>query len=194
MESEVPNEEPRLTLEVGKTYVTRGGRSITIDRYEGHSTYPFYGEDQDGASWSFTPDGTHYRGETSPLDLVSLAPCLGEDDVFDEVEDAPRYPKPLSDLLDTFDTVVNNCRSTMLRKNHDYTSGSEDVLSNFRASEMFGIPLGKGILLRMGDKMKRIQTFVEQGTLQVQNESARDAVEDLVNYAILLAHSFEQDD
>lgn len=36
------------------------------------------------------------------------------------------------------------------------------------------------------DKFKRIETFVRNGTLQVKNESVNDAIEDSINYLILL--------
>jgi hypothetical protein len=73
----------------------------------------------------------------------------------------------------------------MKAKNHDYTGG-DDPFSNFRSSEQLGIHPVVGILLRMQDKIKRINTFATKGELKVKDESVNDAVEDIINYAILI--------
>jgi hypothetical protein len=78
----------------------------------------------------------------------------------------------------------NRCYAIMKQKNHDYTAGSDDPFANFRSSEVFGVPGEMGILMRMMDKMKRINTFINTGRLEV-NESVIDAWEDIVNYAII---------
>ena len=49
-----------------------------------------------------------------------------------------------------------------------------------------------GIMLRMQDKMQRVRTFVNKGTLAVQEESWEDACIDLLNYSILLYASLYQ--
>jgi hypothetical protein len=76
--------------------------------------------------------------------------------------------------------------SVMRKKNHDYTSASENIFANFEASVFFGVEPAKGILLRMGDKMKRIQSFAEQGELKVEDEGVEDAILDLHGYLVLL--------
>jgi hypothetical protein len=75
--------------------------------------------------------------------------------------------------------------ATMEKKNHDYTSGSEDPFANFNASTAIGVHPAIGILMRCMDKFKRIQTFVERGKLEVANEGVEDAIEDVINYMIL---------
>lgn len=92
----------------------------------------------------------------------------------------------LDTLLQLFDETISECREIIVAKNHDYTSGSNDTLANFRASEALGVDPGIGILIRCMDKFKRIQTFIEQGTLQVKGESVDDAIRDVINYLILL--------
>jgi hypothetical protein len=74
--------------------------------------------------------------------------------------------------------------ATMRKKNHDYAASS-DPFQNFNGSEIYGIPRVKGLLLRVGDKLQRINTFVEKGTLKVDNEGVNDAIEDVINYMIL---------
>tara|TARA_R100001440_G_scaffold24346_2_gene39709 strand:+ start:7469 stop:7825 length:357 start_codon:yes stop_codon:yes gene_type:complete len=75
----------------------------------------------------------------------------------------------------------------MEAKNNDYTGGekSEDVFANFRCSSMIGVHPVKGILMRMLDKVQRINSFVNDGQLSVPDETVADACEDIVNYAIL---------
>lgn len=96
----------------------------------------------------------------------------------------------LDELLALVEQTNAECLEIMRRKNHDYTSGSSDVLANFRASEAIGVSPGLGILIRSMDKFKRIQTFIEQGTLQVNSESVRDAISDVINYMHLLNFLF----
>lgn len=75
---------------------------------------------------------------------------------------------------------------TMANKNHDYTQGSEDVFKNFRQAERHGVQPEIGILLRVGDKIERIDTFVRKGNLAVENEGVYDAIDDIINYMILI--------
>lgn len=93
---------------------------------------------------------------------------------------------PSERLLALFDGTVEKCRSIMVKKNHDYTSGSTDPLANFRTAEILGVDAGKGILIRSLDKFKRIQTFIERDNLAVDGESVEDAIEDVINYMVLL--------
>ena len=68
----------------------------------------------------------------------------------------------------------------MVAKNHDY-AGTNDPFRNFRR---FGL---LGILVRLGDKLARLESFVENGELKVKDESVRDTIlfPYLVNYSIL---------
>jgi hypothetical protein len=52
-------------------------------------------------------------------------------------------------------------------------------------AQMIGLDPVSGLLLRVLDKIKRIQTFTEKGVLAVKEESVEDACDDIVNYAIL---------
>jgi len=80
-----------------------------------------------------------------------------------------------------------DCQELSKRKNADYTGGSDDPFGNFRAVETLAISTEVGFLTRMMDKMKRVASFVENGTLQVKEESVRDTLIDLANYSCLLA-------
>lgn len=74
------------------------------------------------------------------------------------------------------------------KKNADYTGVSTDPFANFTAVEMNGVvSTEQGFLVRMTDKMQRINSYVQQGKLQVEDEKVGDTLMDLANYCILMA-------
>lgn len=74
------------------------------------------------------------------------------------------------------------------KKNADYTGKGDDPFANFRRCEQLDIcSVEAGFLTRMTDKMARINSFVQSGTLQVKDESVLDTLLDLANYSILMA-------
>lgn len=81
-------------------------------------------------------------------------------------------------LLYTHDGICQDARATMIKKNQDYAT-EQDVFKNFR---MFG---GLGILVRMSDKLARLRNFEEKAEFSVSDESLRDTIEDLINYAVI---------
>lgn len=90
------------------------------------------------------------------------------------------------DLLQLHKDTCSKAFGIMEAKNHDYTGGSPDPFANFRATEMLGIPAELGILARCLDKFQRIKSFVVKGELKVKGESVDDAIEDVINYMVLL--------
>lgn len=70
---------------------------------------------------------------------------------------------------------------TMKNKNADYTGAADDPFRNFRRHGAMGF------LVRMNDKLARLESFVEKGTYAVKDESVLDTCLDLANYAVLLA-------
>ncbi len=91
----------------------------------------------------------------------------------------------------TNEQLIAFCESTsrgilnlMERKNNDYTGG-ESPFANFEQSSDFGVDPIVGLSVRMGDKMKRIQTFCKNGKLSVTNEGVEDAYKDLIGYSLL---------
>ena len=93
----------------------------------------------------------------------------------------------IKELLELHDETCKKCKEIMGKKNSDYTGGEKatDIFANFKASKVIDIHPVKGILMRMMDKIQRIQSFTNDRKLQVPNESVDDACEDIVNYAIL---------
>ena len=72
----------------------------------------------------------------------------------------------------------------IVKKNHDY-AGTEDFYKNFRECESWGFPAWKGILVRLGDKWRRICNYAMKPTYMV-NESFDDTVIDMANYLFLM--------
>jgi hypothetical protein len=74
------------------------------------------------------------------------------------------------------------------KKNADYTGASDDPFANFRrigqANPSWVLV---GFLTRMTDKFARLESFVQNGLLQVKEESVEDTLLDLANYSSLLA-------
>lgn len=73
--------------------------------------------------------------------------------------------------------LCEEARLLMEKKNHDYAT-EQDPFANFR---MFGV---LGVAVRMGDKLSRLTSFLQQGELSVE-ESLRDTVLDLINYSVI---------
>jgi len=72
-------------------------------------------------------------------------------------------------------------------KNADYSHGS-DPFANFSSVERLSIASAEqGFLVRMMDKMMRLNSFEKRGTLSVKDESVIDTLMDLANYCILMA-------
>tara|TARA_R100001129_G_scaffold154894_1_gene117760 strand:+ start:72 stop:383 length:312 start_codon:yes stop_codon:yes gene_type:complete len=80
--------------------------------------------------------------------------------------------------------IFQQMEGVLKGKNHDYTGG-EDAFANFKQAEDFGIDPLVGLCVRMGDKMKRVQTYCKKGELQVRHEGIEDAFKDFIGYSVL---------
>jgi hypothetical protein len=89
------------------------------------------------------------------------------------------------------ESFFNECIEVSKKKNADYTGSNDNPFSNFTSVENLGIKTEQGFLTRMMDKMARIGSFVSKGELQVKDESVKDTLRDLANYACLLAGYIE---
>lgn len=91
-----------------------------------------------------------------------------------------------SELIELQEQVFDECKSILEKKNNDYSDES-DPFSNFRVAEKLGFCDAEiGLVVRMLDKIKRIQTYLEDGELQVTDEGFDDAIKDTINYCVLL--------
>lgn len=90
------------------------------------------------------------------------------------------------ELADMHAALCTRGATLMRAKNHDYTAG-QHPLANFLAADARGVPAELGLMLRVDDKLKRLQTFITQGTLKVSGEGVKDSIIDVINYMVLLA-------
>jgi len=89
------------------------------------------------------------------------------------------------ELLTLQSNTFGRCQLILKAKNADYCHG-DDPYKNFRSSQILGISPIHGILMRVMDKIERINTFATKGSLEVQNESFVDSCEDIINYMVLI--------
>lgn len=71
-------------------------------------------------------------------------------------------------------------------KNAAY-SGNGDPFKNFKLAQHVGLTAEQGILLRMGDKIARCATLINNPSTPTGDESLQDTLLDLMNYANLLS-------
>ena len=90
-----------------------------------------------------------------------------------------------------FYNLLDKMKEVHDMKRHDYAS-QEDVFKNFRTCEMAGIPAWKGVAIRIGDKVSRLMSFVKQNELKVKDESIRDTLIDMANYALICAILYDE--
>src|SRR2546422_1657577 len=68
------------------------------------------------------------------------------------------------------------------KKQADYGRG-DDPFANVRASTEWGVPAWVGAMIRLNDKVRRLQSLALKGKLA--NESAEDSLRDIAVYAII---------
>lgn len=92
------------------------------------------------------------------------------------------------EYMEYHNACMEKMKAITKAKNADYTGTSDDPFANFTQTEsVAGVSTEAGFLVRMGDKMARIKSFVQKGVLQVKDESVEDTLLDLANYCILMA-------
>ena len=92
----------------------------------------------------------------------------------------------IDDLEADIAEIVATLADMRKAKGHDY-SGEADTFDNLRE---FG---SLGVLVRIGDKFKRLKNFYRQGRLDVTDESVKDTMRDLINYSLFLLIMYEQE-
>ncbi len=83
-----------------------------------------------------------------------------------------------------FNSIIDEMKKIHMEKNHDY-DGNKNYLSSLKSSVRMGIPAWKSVVIRIQDKLARLENFVISGKLKVKDESIEDTLKDLANYAIL---------
>ena len=96
-------------------------------------------------------------------------------------------------LLDYCRAECDKMLAIMEAKNSDYAGGKDEyAFNNFEKVKLLGIcDTEIGFLTRMTDKMCRITSFVKNKELMVKDESVKDTLRDLANYALLMAAYIE---
>ena len=87
--------------------------------------------------------------------------------------------------------ILENMQSVYEAKDNDY-SATGLPMGNLRKCEDAGIDAWRGCLVRIGDKMSRLENFLKEKEYLVISEKAEDTVVDLANYAILMSCLLEE--
>jgi len=94
------------------------------------------------------------------------------------------------EFLKNLENTYREGLELVAKKNADYANSGDPFL-NFRNSEVVGVSIAQGILVRTMDKITRISNLVARprGTQAVKDERLTDSILDAINYlAILKAH------
>lgn len=102
--------------------------------------------------------------------------CKGLDAIRVNLEVLEENDKTLSNTsAHQFKDIVKGMIETYVRKNHDYGNSFDKSL------DKFGLVAS---VVRIGDKMNRIESLVQKKAM-VQDESIRDTLLDMANYAVM---------
>lgn len=99
----------------------------------------------------------------------------------------------MNNQSERFYELLEDMKATHIAKRHDYAS-VEDIFANFRTCEMAGISAWKGVCVRIGDKFSRIMGFARKEKLEVKDESIKDTLVDLANYALIAYILYEEEE
>ena len=89
--------------------------------------------------------------------------------------------------------IINEIKELHDKKNADY-AGEEDSLANLRMCETMGISAFVGVVIRLCDKFSRLMRFCKTRELQVKDESIKDTLKDIVNYALFAIIFLEEEE
>jgi hypothetical protein len=93
------------------------------------------------------------------------------------LSDNEKIYKNICDLLDRMQAVYE-------AKDSDY-SENDLPMGNLLESQELGIEPWKGVLLRIGDKKRRVGSFVKKEKFLVKDEAVDDTLVDMANYSML---------
>lgn len=86
--------------------------------------------------------------------------------------------------------VFGECLTISEAKSSDYAD-IDDPFKNFRATEVLGVSMELGILVRMMDKMVRASNLLKRPA-KVVDEKLDDTFKDIANYAAILAVAIKE--
>ncbi len=87
---------------------------------------------------------------------------------------------------------INFGKATMImrKKSGDYAQ-PDDPYANFRGAEFLGVDLKKGILIRVMDKISRLNNLLTRKA--IVKESIEDTCLDLINYVNIFLMKFQSE-
>ena len=93
-----------------------------------------------------------------------------------------------SEFVEFHAQTVKKMNEICKAKNKDYSGGGDSsAFNNFMIVEHKGVcSTEAGFLVRMEDKMMRINNIIKSGEAAVKDESVSDTLMDLANYSILM--------
>jgi len=91
---------------------------------------------------------------------------------------------PKQNVIQDGTAITKAMLITYEAKDTDYASNGKPM-GNLRLSEKMGIAPWKAVLLRMSDKLSRIESFIQRGEYSVEDEKVTDTLIDFANYALL---------
>ena len=83
-----------------------------------------------------------------------------------------------------FEKTIDEIKALHLAKNHDYSG--DDYLSDILGSRRAGIAPWINVLLRLQQKIGRLESFAKQGEFKVADEKLEDTCKDLAVYSIIM--------
>jgi len=96
-------------------------------------------------------------------------------------------------IIQRFNINTEDCINLLVSKNQDYTGNDPDFFSNFFTLLEYDdfdysdykqfVVIYTGLLSRLGDKLRRIETFLNGNKLN--HEGFEDSVKDFINYCII---------
>lgn len=89
-----------------------------------------------------------------------------------------------------FHEVLNELGDLHDLKQRDYGRG-DDPFANVRASKEWGLPAWAGAMIRVDDKVRRLQNLIKNG--QLSCESAVDSFKDIAVYAVIALCLYEEE-
>jgi hypothetical protein len=89
--------------------------------------------------------------------------------------------------------IIKEIKDLHDNKNADY-AGEEDSLANLRMCEKMGVSAFVGVVIRLCDKFSRLMRFCKTKELQVKDESIKDTLKDIVNYALFAIIFLEEEE
>ncbi len=83
-----------------------------------------------------------------------------------------------------FASILDSLKELHLAKDADYGGG--EYLSDIIASNRMGIAPWKNALLRIQQKVGRLESFAKQGEFKVADEKVEDTARDIAVYSIIM--------